>query len=434
MIRPNIPWPESADSRFLEYDDPWGFTPYVDSSGSELSDSSESGYVQGHWTSSRNPDGVKYWDKIVGRLGGNDMFFKGGTQQFAIYEPVPSSTGDDDPINILVNLDYEQFKGLMFVSPKLVSLFTDWLYGQVVHSGEDDIPGFGEYYLYNHHGRNGEGEEFSTFPEVLGSEFVDYNFENLALLKLDDKLVPDEFDKMLDLIGTLQPTNLATLQDYCTRLFDFIPEDSSDDFQEWLIEGGKVALNAKLLRDFEGKYEDQYAKDMVNDLVGRLVFKFPLLNYFNDYLNKHIKNDFTIGNNKGLEVKPNPDSLNNTMGAIRSYITSKIPASLVIGGYDDKKSDNGRYPGIGTYIQQSNMSLLRRDVQSIMSLANVQAQMIASVQSTPFFKDYATYGDLKEHKDDWDLFQVRSNPEFAALSQYLDSDNNTINIDWNDAK
>lgn len=68
-----------------------------------------------------------------------------------------------------------------------------------------------------------------------------------------------------------------------------------------------------------------------------------------------------------------------------------------------------------------------------MSLANAKSEMVASVQSAPFFKDYSTYSELDSHKDDDDLFQVRYNPQFAHLSKYLNL-NNTINIDWADAK
>ena len=68
-----------------------------------------------------------------------------------------------------------------------------------------------------------------------------------------------------------------------------------------------------------------------------------------------------------------------------------------------------------------------------MSLANAKSEMVASVQSAPFFKDYATYDELDSHKDDNTLFQVRYNPEFAALSRYLNT-TKVININWNEAR
>ena len=41
-----------------------------------------------------------------------------------------------------------------------------------------------------------------------------------------------------------------------------------------------------------------------------------------------------------------------------------------------------------------------------MSISNAKSEMVASVQSAPFFKDYATYDELYSHREDEDLFKV----------------------------
>ena len=41
-----------------------------------------------------------------------------------------------------------------------------------------------------------------------------------------------------------------------------------------------------------------------------------------------------------------------------------------------------------------------------MSLANAKSEMVASVQSAPFFSDYSTYDELDSHKGDANLFRV----------------------------
>ena len=77
-------------SRFVEYDDLWTYTEDVDSSESELT---------GFWTSLNHPDGVKYWDHIIGSTG-KRLDFQGGTQNFGVY------SGDNDTyIDVLVGMD-----------------------------------------------------------------------------------------------------------------------------------------------------------------------------------------------------------------------------------------------------------------------------------------------------------------------------------------
>lgn len=101
---------------------------------------------------------------------------------------------------------------------------------------------------------------------------------------------------------------------------------------------------------------------------------------------------------------------------------------MVLGGYS-----GGVYPGIDAYLQQNLITLSRADVDVIMSANNAKQEMVASVKSTPFFKDYATYDDLKDHQNDLDLFQVWYNAEFAALSKYLNT-NRVIGVNWTSAK
>ena len=97
LIRPSIEL-DSAESqlvaehgsRFVEYDDVWAYTEDVDSSGSELT---------GYWTSLNHPDGVKYWDYIIGSAE-NRLDFHGGTQNFGVY-----SSEYGTYIDVLVNLE-----------------------------------------------------------------------------------------------------------------------------------------------------------------------------------------------------------------------------------------------------------------------------------------------------------------------------------------
>ena len=421
LIRPDIELDsatseliDSCGSRFVEYDDLWTCTEVADSSESELT---------GYWTSLNHPSGVKYWDYIIGSTGVR-LDFRGGTQNFGVY-----SGGNDTYIDVLVSLDLNQFKSLLFADSVLVQMFIDWLYGQVVHT-EEDHP-FGEYYLYNNHDDNG-------FIGFLG-EHLSPMFSNIQFQGMDGDLVNNRFNSMVDFVKG-EDAVARTLQDYCGVLYNFSNGTSARD-ANWLIDGGEDEFKRVLALDFAGdsehvgqyesKYKDGYVKSIVDgdgDEEG-LVDKFPLLRYFRDYLIDHLKHDYSSGNwGNNLELGDYEESINASVKAIRKFIAEKTTTSSVIGGYN-----GSTYPGIDAYLHQNLITLAKSDVQNIMSLANAKAEMIASVQSTPFFKDFATYDDLDTHQEDEDLFQVRYNPEFAALSKYLDSDNN-ISIDWSEAR
>lgn len=312
----------------------------------------------------------------------------------------------------------------------LVQLFIDWLYEQVVHT-EGGHP-FGEYYLYNNHDGNG-------FIRWLGNDSrLSPTFPSIQFQGMNKDLVDIRFNSMVDFVKG-EYALAKTLQDYCGVLYNFSNGTSTRDV-DWLIDGDEANFKRVLTLDFAGdsedvgqyesKYKDGYVKSIVDgdDDKEGLVKAFPLLRYFRGYLVEHLKHDYSAGKWNALVLDGYNTSIDDSIQAIRSYMSEKVQTATVLGGHNGTD-----YPGIDAYLQQNLITLAKSDVQNIMSLANAKSEMVASVQSAPFFKDYSTYDDLDSHKGDANLFQVRYNPEFAALSKYLKSDN-TIDIDWADAK
>lgn len=82
--------------------------------------------------------------------------------------------------------------------------------------------------------------------------------------------------------------------------------------------------------------------------------------------------------------------------AVREYIKTKVGTSLVLGGYRNSgANDNSRYPGIEQYIYQNQRKLTKVQARDIMSYTNTLKEIMFGVQSTPFFKDYATFNELE---------------------------------------
>ena len=326
-------------------------------------------------------------------------------------------------------MDLTQFKSLLFANPTLVRLLVDWLYRQVVHSGSDNFPAFGEYYLYNKHDNDG----FIGWFDAPQKARLSPSFDDIQFQCMDQNLVDDRFSSMVDFIKGENPS-ANTLQDYCGKLYTFSKSYSTKGV-DWLINGGASGLETALAVDFTGdsedvgQYESKYKDGYVTGLVDGLIGGFPLLRYFRDYLIDHLKHDYSSGAWGGnLVLSGYEDSIKDSIDAVGGYITENVQTALVLGGYR-----GGVYPGIDAYLQQNLITLLRPDVGVIMSANNAKQEMVASVKSSPFFGEYATYDDLREHKDDDNLFQVGYNAEFAALSKYLDT-NRAIDIDWTDAK
>ena len=337
LIRPSIEL-DSAESqlvaehgsRFVEYDDLWAYTEDVDSSESELT---------GYWTSLNHPDGVRYWDYIIGSTE-NRLDFNGGTQNFGVY-----SSEYDTYIDVLVNLELGQFKNLLFANPVLVQLFVDWLYRQVVHSGDDELPAFGEYYLYNNH-VNQEGRGFIGW---LGLESrLSHPFKNVQFNGMTRKQVNQSFSSMVNLIEDEKPKH-NTLQGYCSALYR-LTRDTTIKNAGWLVDGGEDNFRKILKSDFGGKdgqYESTYKDEYVRScLVDGLIAEYPLLRYFRDYLIQHLETDLSASNWRLLDFADYGSSVNDSIKTIRSYLIDRAPASLVIGGYTGVE-----YPGLDAYLQ-----------------------------------------------------------------------------------
>ncbi len=196
LTRPDIGLGSSGGGKFIEYDDLWTYTE------SDLT---------GYWTSLKNSDGVKYWDYIIGGTG-KRLDFRGGTQNFGVYAGV-----DDTYIDVLVSMDLIQFKSLLFANPELVRLLVDWLYRQVVYSGDHNLPAFGEYYLYNNH-VNQDGNGFIWW---LGqNNRLSHTFPNIQFQGMNQDLVHDRFQSMVQFIREENPSS-NTLQGYCEALYAF---------------------------------------------------------------------------------------------------------------------------------------------------------------------------------------------------------------------
>ena len=118
------------------------------------------------------------------------------------------------------------------------------------------------------------------------------------------------------------------------------------------------------------------------------------------------------------------------MDSVVAFFKNRVLTALVLGGYTEPEPGieptNECYSGIDSYIYQNQIRLRKSDVQLIMSTINTRNQIISAVNSTPFFSGYKTYDSLKQAVSDLEtvcpedpnalLFNVKLNPEFAALS------------------
>lgn len=81
---------------------------------------------------------------------------------------------------------------------------------------------------------------------------------------------------------------------------------------------------------------------------------FPMLDYFERYLIDHLSNDYENVPPESFDggfITPDSKSAEDTISNVVNLVKSRVPASLVLGGYDGTKTGNECYPGIDNYIQ-----------------------------------------------------------------------------------
>ena len=83
-------------------------------------------------------------------------------------------------------------------------------------------------------------------------------------------------------------------------------------------------------------------------MADALVDAHPLLAYFRPYLGEHLAHDFEDCSPDRVISIGNCDQV---VRSVQEYIKTQVPTALVLGGYDESKVGNDRYPGINQYIQ-----------------------------------------------------------------------------------
>lgn len=310
----------------------------------------------------------KYRSSIVG-TGQTPLPFFGATEHFAVYDST-----SDDPIHVLVNLTQPQFTKLLFANSQLTTYFIEWLYGQVVQ------PLRGEYYLYD---KNPE------FIENLEGSLEDNSFDNLTF-QIGRKYtggtptttvelpLSTKFQKISSLIGKWD-SSASKLTGYCTALYNFVKDNTQYATPAgrlgvtWLYDNGSNPSTEEQLT--KGMYDlfskitwpDEKQGAFVDEVLDNLLADhdkggFPLLRYFHDYLDEHLRNDLKTF--KGTyDLKLDDDEKKRVLKDVQEYVRGKVSTALVLGGYTPPPSgtepSNSDYPGIDQYIFQNQRKLAR---------------------------------------------------------------------------
>ena len=146
-------------------------------------------------------------------------------------------------------------------------------------------------------------------------------------------------------------SSTSTMTSICNTL-DSIVKDTGLGV-DWLVDSGEVSLKAEMHNLFSEKiWPEEKLEMFVGDVVDNLVGSYRLLEYFRDYLGKHLTNDLKEFNNAADNKGDiNIVNGNDVVKSVRDYIAGKVPTSLVIGGYRDSgPEDNSRYPNLDKYL------------------------------------------------------------------------------------
>ena len=163
--------------------------------------------------------------------------------------------------------------------------------------------------------------------------------------------------------------------------------------------------------DFKSHWNDNKKPTLVKSVLDTLVSNHKPLVHFKEYLESVLDNDLD-GDNITATIKD--VSMTDSFQAIQQFIKGKVNTVLLLdGSYDDSDAIYG-------YLPTTKASLDKSNVLQIMSQAATKSEMVRAVQSTPLFKQCATYDELKEW---WDnnraLFTLTENVGFASLSPQL---------------
>ena len=225
--------------------------------------------------------------------------------------------------------------------------------------------------------------------------------------------------------------DLGTLQKCCTELFNFKTWHPNI---AWLVDGGENAIKNAIKTWFaDSQNPDGFAKKhrdvFIDQLVDSIVGVWPLLGYFRNHLKNYLSSSVIIASSANQNVTIDNATENAILNGVRDFIVSKVPTSMVIGGYDHTKTGNERYPNLNSYIYWDKVVLDRQEVQNVYSTLNARNELVKALQSAPFFGTYLTWGETMEHVGDANLFKVGTNALFTSQSGYVKSDGN-IDVDW----
>ena len=253
--------------------------------------------------------------------------------------------------------------------------------------------------------------------------------------------VDGKFGSIRDLVGGESSFTSSTAPDlyrYCQCL-KTVTEDTSRDLS-WAVDVTTLRTGTgpnTIFKDFaEGVYPTKLKTPYIEGILDGLEDGFPLLSYFRPYLAD------VLGNKLNKPKNPSDTSITITNSrelgdSIRSYMASKVPASLVLAGSkagNITSEDNSEYPGMNSYLKKTQIQLRRDDVADVMSAMNAKEAVLKVVKATPFFSNYGTWDEMNSHKGDGNLFQSSDagSIEFAKLSKYFDG--SKIRVNWDSVK
>lgn len=333
----------------------------------------------------------------------------GCTDNFAMY-----NSKDDASQYLVAKLDLEQFKNLLYSNSELVSLFTKWLYDEVVHSTGTYI--YGEYYLNLRHGGFIDRVNALIHPTASGKTWNGQQYQAVS------GAVKADLTTMNDIVQG---------KGYSTSMFYAFCKGVNWWFSSCKMEHvyDTTVLESNIKADFNANvYPNNLKSDYINGILDGVTSSYPLLQYFRTHLESQLGTK--LGSPKTLTVGRTNDSVIES--AVHDYIKSKNPASLAL--YEDSTSTQK----MDSYLKRNQIYMGRDDVQQVMSALHEKEAVTRVVKSALFFREYDTYPELYQVRNLTSLFNVENTEDigFANLSRYMGTSGgvNTINVNWNTIK
>ena len=258
------------------------------------------------------------------------------------------------------------------------------------------------------------------FKECLSGELNGLKMFS-CVYKPTEEQISDDLSSVAKFVKDEITSSNPLLYEYCHELNSVLKRKSAQDTPKIFID----SIDDEIMGDFQ--FESR-KPEVVKGIIDKLVSDYPYMVYFKDYLTKHLSHLLTDTTSKGITIT-NMYELWNT---VVSYISNKVQAALVLGGYDATKTGNACYPGLNAYLYHDDTKISKSKIQDIMSSRNILKVVTDAVQDTDFFKRYDSYSALNENHNNTELFKLNKDVDFLKESGLVKD--GQINVKWDGMK